>query len=155
MKMSDGDEEGDHWVPLSRQAVEILERLKDGANSDYVFPNRLSIKRPMSNNTILQLIKRMGYGPNRALALRSRQTGHGFRGMASTWANERKAHFNYDPDAIEKQLAHEERNETRGAYNGAEYWASRRVILQDWADWVEDQSRPAPASNVSRIRIAA
>ncbi len=122
MKMSDGDEEGDHWVPLSRQAVEILERLKDGANSDYVFPNRLSIKRPMSNNTILQLIKRMGYGPNRALALRSRQTGHGFRGMASTWANERKAHFNYDPDADRKAAR------ARGEERDAGRLQRRRVL---------------------------
>lgn len=117
----------DHLVPLSRQARVVLDQLRARQVSEFVFPNdRRPKDRPMSENSILYLIGRMGYG--------GRLTGHGFRSMASTWANEAGR---YRPDAIERQLAHAPDDETRATYNHAEYLAERRVMLQDWANWLD------------------
>lgn len=78
------------------------------------------------------------------LGYHSRQTVHGFRGLASTWANEQLVEFGkppvwvrkYHEDWVEMQLAHSEENEVRGAYNSAEYIVPRRQMMQDWADFV-------------------
>lgn len=122
----------DHLVPLSRQALEILERLKARSRgSVYVFPNDLRTDRPMSENAVLYLIGRMGF--------KGRMTGHGFRTVGSTWANER----GYNPDAIERQLAHAPEDKVRASYNRAEHIGIRRGMLQDWADWlIPDQCPP-------------
>jgi hypothetical protein len=80
--------------------------------------------RPISENTVLALIARMGY--------KGRMTGHGWRSVGSTWANERE----YNRDAIEHQLAHVPEDKVRGAYNRAEYLPLRREMLQAWADWL-------------------
>lgn len=115
----------DHLVPLSRQATELLGVLKLRARgSEYVFPNDLRIDRPMSENAVLYLLARIGY--------KGRMTGHGFRSVASTWANERGFHA----DAIERQLAHTPGNKVRAAYNRAEFLDIRRSLLQAWADWL-------------------
>lgn len=115
----------DHLVPLSRQAMELLDVLKlRSRGSPYVFPNDLRIDRPMSENAVLYLLARIGY--------KGRMTGHGFRSVASTWANERGFHA----DAIERQLAHVPGNKVRAAYNRAEFMPQRREILQAWADWL-------------------
>jgi integrase len=73
------------------------------------------------------LILRMGY--------KDRMTGHGWRSVASTWANER----GYNTDAIERQLAHVPDDKVRAVYNRAEYITERRKMLQDWADWLFPQ----------------
>lgn len=115
----------DHLVPLSRQAVVLLKTLKARSNgSIYVFPNDLRDDRPMSENAVLYLIARMGY--------KGQMTGHGFRTVGSTWANERQ----YNADAIERQLAHSPEDKVRAAYNRAEFLPERRTMLQDWADWL-------------------
>lgn len=115
----------DHLVPLSRQAMELLGVLKlRSRGSDYVFPNDLRLDRPMSENAVLYLLGRIGY--------KGRMTGHGFRSVASTWANERGFHA----DAIERQLAHVPANKVRAAYNRAEFMPQRREMLQAWADWL-------------------
>jgi integrase len=118
----------DHMVPLSRQALAILDemRARDG-DAQYVFPAPHRGDRPMSENAVLYLIARIGY--------RGRMTGHGWRSVASTWANER----GYNPDAIERQLAHVPGNKIRGIYNRAQYLPVRREILQAWADWLDEQ----------------
>ncbi|MCZ8076022.1 MAG: tyrosine-type recombinase/integrase [Paucibacter sp.] len=121
----------DHLVPLSRQAQEILQVMRARSRgSKYVFPsaqaNRLD--RPMSENAILYLIARIGY--------QGRMTGHGWRSVASTWANE--AGFN--PDAIERQLAHIPDDAVRAVYNRSAYLPLRREMLQAWADWLDAQA---------------
>src|SRR5690349_7686158 len=112
----------EHVVPLSRQAVEILRELKTmGAGSRYVFPGR-NPEKPISNNTMLFALYRLGY--------KGKMTGHGFRAVASTILNE----SGFRSDVIERQLAHCERNDVRGAYNRAEYLPERRKMMQQWAD---------------------
>jgi integrase len=118
----------DHVVPLSRQALAILEQMRlRSYDSQYVFPSYHRGDRPISNNTILALIARIGY--------KGKMTGHGWRSVASTWANEKQ----YSPDAIEMQLSHshESKDKTRAAYNRAKYMDIRRPMLQDWADWLD------------------
>lgn len=115
-----------HVVPLSRQAQDVLQRMLAISNGGrYVFAESYSPNKAMSENAILALIARMGF--------KGRMTGHGWRAVASTWANER----GYSPDVIERQLAHEPGNKTRAAYNRAEYLDERRRMLQDWADWLD------------------
>jgi integrase len=115
----------DHLVPLPRQAVEILATLRPlTGNSAYLFPSS-GRKGFMSENTMLYALYRMGY--------HSRATVHGFRGVASTILNE--AGFN--PDWIERQLAHDEANKIRAAYNSAQYLPDRRRMLQWYADHLE------------------
>jgi integrase len=115
----------DHMVPLSRQALAIIENLKARSNgSKYVFPGERTQERPMSENSVLYLLGRMGYG--------GIMTGHGWRTVASTWANE----AGYNKDAIERQLAHAPDDKVRATYNRAEYLPERRAMLQAWADWL-------------------
>lgn len=116
----------DHLVPLPRQVQAMLNELKARSRgSEYVFPAEHRNDRPMSENTILYLLWRMGY--------RGRMTGHGWRTIASTWANER----GFNRDAIERQLAHAPDDKIRAAYNRAEYLPERRAMLQEWADWLD------------------
>jgi integrase len=119
----------EHLVPLSRQAREIIATMKARAGqSKYVFPCDAGRRqdRPMSENAVLYLIGRMGY--------EGRMTGHGWRSIASTWANESGR---YQGDAIERQLAHTPDNKVRAAYNRAAYLGERTRMLQDWADWLD------------------
>ena len=115
----------EHVVPLSRQAIAVLRELRAiGADSRYVFPGRNGDK-PISNNTMLFALYRLGY--------KGKMTGHGFRAVASTMLNE----AGFRPDVIERQLAHCERDEIRGAYNRAEYLPERRKMTQQWADMLD------------------
>jgi integrase len=116
----------DHVVPLSRQALSILDEMRDRTlpEARFVFCAPHRGDRPMSENAILYLIARMGYS--------GKMTGHGWRSVASTWANE----GGYNADAIERQLAHVPGNAVRGIYNRAEYLPIRREMLQAWADWL-------------------
>jgi integrase len=117
----------DHLVPLSRQALDLLDILRPRCQgSVYVFPGEHTNLRPISENTVLYLLYRMG--------LKGKMTGHGFRSIGSTWANER----GFNADAVERQLAHAPADKTRGAYNRAEYLPERRQILQAFADWLDN-----------------
>ncbi len=117
----------EHLVPLSGQAVKILRELHPltGAGR-YVFPSARSAVRPMSENAVLAALRRLGYA-------RDQMTGHGFRTMASTLLNEQ----GWPADAIERQLAHAERDGVRDAYNRAEYLTERRKMMQGWADYLD------------------
>jgi integrase len=116
----------EHLVPLSSQSLTILSELRSLAGSSrFVFPGRNSNK-PISNNTMLFALYRLGY--------KGRMTGHGFRAVASTILNETG---NFKPDVIERQLAHCERNEVRGAYNRAEYLSARKRMMQYWGDYLD------------------
>lgn len=116
-----------HIVPLSRQAIAILGELHAlTGRGNYVFPSIRTDERPMSENTVNAALRRLGY-------TKDEMTGHGFRSMASTILNEQ----GYSRDAIERQLAHAERDGVRAAYNYAEYLPERRKMMQDWADYLE------------------
>ena len=130
-----------HIVPLSRQALEVLAELRPltGAGK-YVFPHRTNSQKPMSNNTILYALYRMGY--------HSRATGHGFRATASTILNEQ----GFKPAVIERQLAHAERNKVRAAYNRAEYLPERRAMMQQYANTLDALAQGAKVLPLKRTR---
>lgn len=122
-------------VPLSRQAVEILPELEPLTNHEipskpdaprYVFPGAQSRLRPMSENAVLAALRRMGY-------TKDEMTGHGFRSMASTLLHEQ----GWNHQAIERQLAHADRNTVSAAYNFVEHLPERRKMMQAWADYLD------------------
>ena len=116
-----------HHVPLSRQAVNILKEMQEFSGPEgYVFPQFYNRKKAMSENTLLYFSNRLGYA--------GRNTIHGFRSVASTVLNEsRKWH----PDVIERQLAHQESNKVRSAYNRAEHLDERRKMMEWWSNYIE------------------
>ena len=116
-----------HIVPLAKQAVAILQDLH-GLTGDkqHVFPGVRTNGRAMSENTVNAALRRLGYA-------KDEMTGHGFRSMASTLLNEQGWHR----DAIERQLAHAERNNVRAAYNFAEHLPERRKMMQALADYLD------------------
>jgi integrase len=119
-----------HIVPLATQTVEVLELLRTvTGGGELLFPGDRDDRKPMSNNTILVSLKRMGYG--------GRQTGHGFRGIASTILHEQ----GYPHEHIEIQLAHTQRNTVSAAYNHALYLKPRATMMQAWADFLEMTQR--------------
>jgi integrase len=116
-----------HIVPLSRQALRILQELRPVTGHErYVFPNIRNGNRPMSGNTLAAALRRLGYAEDQMCP-------HGFRSMASTNLNEQ----DWPSDVIERQLAHVEGNAVRAAYNHAEYLPERRKMMQAWADWLD------------------
>ena len=116
----------EHVVPLTRQTIAKLTELKRlSGYSRFVLPGRDAAKT-MSNGAMLMALKRMGYA--------GKMTGHGFRAVASTILNESGQ---WSADAIERQLAHCERNAVRGAYNRAEYLKERKRMMQWWADYLD------------------
>ena len=123
----------EHIVPLSNQTLGLLSQLRTiSTDGEWLFPNQQGRKKPfMSENTINQMIWRMGY--------KGRVVGHGFRSMFSTILNEN----GFRADAIERQLAHCERNRVRAAYNRAEYLPERRIIMQWWSDFIDKCSERA------------
>jgi integrase len=150
-----------HVVPLSTQAIEVLrvlqtvsgngttgqpaERSKgvlNGAHASHagtrlLFPGERDHAKPMSNNTILKALERMGF--------KGRMTGHGFRGLASTILHEQ----GFDHAHIELQLAHAERDEVSAAYNFATYLPQRRKMMQAWADHLDAATR-GPVAELAR-----
>ncbi|MGH8508004.1 MAG: tyrosine-type recombinase/integrase, partial [Gammaproteobacteria bacterium] len=116
-----------HIVPLSTQAVAILRELHPLTSTGrYVFPSVRTNTRPMSENTVNGALRRLGYA-------KDEMTGHGFRSLASTLLNEQGWHR----DAIERQLAHAERDAVRAAYNYAEHLPERRRMMQAWGDYLD------------------
>ncbi|MBL8224462.1 MAG: tyrosine-type recombinase/integrase [Chromatiales bacterium] len=124
-----------HVVPLSTQAVAILRELHQLTGSGrLLFPGLRSRGRPMSENTVNAALRRLGF-------TKDQMTGHGFRSMASTLLNEK----GWNRDAIERQLAHAERNNVRAAYNFAEHLPERRRMMQAWADYLDELRESAQA----------
>lgn len=116
-----------HIVPLSTQAVAILEEIKPLTGSGrYVFPSSRGNGRPMSDGTIITALKTLGYSSDV-------MTAHGFRTTASTLLNEQ----GWGADAIERQLCHMPRDAVRAAYNRAQYLDERRRMMQSWADYLD------------------
>lgn len=120
-----------HEVPLSRQALELLESvwtLSD--HGELVFPSIRSHRVPLSENAFNAALRRMGY-------TKEEMTAHGFRASASTILNAR----GFNPDVIEAALGHQEENEVRRAYNRAKYWPERVRLMQEWADLLDEFRR--------------
>lgn len=124
-----------HIVALSRQALAVLARLQEISFSrELVFPGDVNPDKPMSTNTILFALYRMGY--------RGRMTGHGFRGVASTILHEQ----GWPHEHIELQLAHQERDDTSAAYDHALYLKPRAEMMQAWADHLDSLQQQKPDS---------
>jgi integrase len=125
-----------HRVPLAKQSLAILRELR-GITGDgrWLFPSIRSAARPISDGTLGAALRRLGYAPNQ-------MSTHGFRAMAATRLNEMGA---WNPDAIERQLAHQETDDVRRAYiHAAEYWPERVKMMQAWADYLDElRDRPA------------
>ena len=119
-----------HRVPLARQAIAVLSELKKiTGECRWLFPSVRTVRRPISENTLNAALRRLGYGPDA-------MTAHGFRAMAATRLNEMAR---WNPDVIERQLAHQEQNDVRRAYtHGAEYWSERVAMMQVWADYLDE-----------------
>lgn len=121
MKMKD-----EHIVPLSKQSLKIIEQIKPiTGNRELLFPNVNNANKPISENTLLYALYRMGY--------RGRTTTHGFRATASTILHENR----FPSDIIEIQLSHAERNQVKASYNFAKYLPERHKMMQWWSDYIE------------------
>jgi integrase len=123
-----------HIVPLSRQAVGVLRQLQSLTNSGkFVFPSprsSLSKEQPMSENTLRVAFLSMGYE-------KSTMTPHGFRSLASTNLNAQGV----DKELIEIQLSHRDQDQSRAAYNFADHLPERKIMMQNWADWLDSLKR--------------
>ena len=124
-----------HIVPLSRQALAIIDGMRPlTGDAPYLFPSMRTCDRPVSENTLNAALRRLGYTGDE-------MTSHGFRSMASTRLNETGR---WNPDAIERQLAHGERNTVRAAYNHAQHLKERIEMMQAWADYLDGLRSIAP-----------
>lgn len=122
MKMKDA-----HIVPLATQATQIFRSIEPiTGHGRYVFPGARTESRPISENAVLSALRRMDFSKDEIC-------GHGFRGMASTILHGQ----GWKSEHIEKQLAHEERNRVKAAYNHAEYLPERKEMMQAWADYLD------------------
>ena len=128
-----------HDVPLSRQAVAVLQDALQLSTGDLVLPSIRSNRKPLSENAMNSALRRMGY-------TKTEVTAHGFRSTASTILNER----GFNPDVIEAAFAHQDENEVRRTYNRATYWDERVKMLQAWADLLDEFQGLQP-----RLRVVA
>lgn len=129
-----------HTVPLSRQALVILNEIKGlTGRGKYVFPSVRSGERPMSENTINGALRRLGYSG-------SEMTAHGFRSTASSLLNESGK---WNPDAVERALAHREANQVRAAYHRSSYWDERVLMAQWWGDYLDSLRDGAEIISIS------
>lgn len=119
-----------HIVPLSKQAVELLQELRTYTGGrGLLFPNYRRPNECMTATTLNRALERMGFNGKGGIGF----SAHGFRATASTILNE----LGYRADVIERQLAHAERNKVRASYNQAEYLGERQVMMQDWANFID------------------
>lgn len=117
----------DHIVPLSRQALALIEQLKEfNGHREWILPNQAHPRKAMSNATITRAIMRMGY--------KDKMTGHGFRALAMTTIKEK---LGYRHEVIDRQLAHAQKNKIVAAYDRAEFLDDRRKMMQEYADYID------------------
>ncbi len=121
-----------HIVPLARQALALLQELKTHTGDEFLFPCRTDHKKTMSNGAILMALRRMGY--------QNKMTGHGFRALAMSTIKER---LKYRHEVIDRQLAHVHKSATDAAYDRAQFLDERRVMMQEWADYLENAAAGA------------
>ena len=123
-----------HHVPLSRQAVAVLRDVKAVTGpSGFVFPGMRSRARPMSENTLNAALRRLGYTSEE-------MTSHGFRALASTLLNESGR---WHPDAIERALAHSDKDKVRAAYHRGQHWKERVEMAQWWSEYLDQLRKGA------------
>lgn len=121
-----------HKVPLSTQALALLQQLKEmNGKRDFVFPSIPRPRKPMSNATILKALDNLGY--------KNKMTGHGFR---SVFMGVCKQHLGYRHEPVDRQLAHAPRNSVDRAYDRADYLPERIIIMQHYADYIEGLTQP-------------
>ncbi len=134
-----------HAVPLSRQVLFLLQDLRSLArDSEFLFPALHTTKRCISDNTLNVALRRLGFENDE-------MTSHGFRAMASTLLNESGL---WHPDAIERALAHGEKDKVRAAYHRGAHWAERVRMAQWWSDYL-DQLRIGGAVIKGKFRKRA
>lgn len=121
----------EHIVPLSRQAMVLLEQLKQiSGDKELLFPGDHDATKVMSENTVNSALRAMGYDTKTEVC------GHGFRTMARGAMGESGL---WSDDAIERQLSHSERNNVRAAYiHTSEHLDERRLMIQWWADYLDE-----------------
>lgn len=118
----------DHHVCLPRQGLVLLRELHGlTGGGTWVFPNMRDPGRPMSNNTLLKALERMGY--------KGDMTGHGFRSLAMSTLKER---LGYRHEVVDRQLAHAQKDKLESAYDRAKYLEERRTMMQRWADHIDE-----------------
>jgi len=116
-----------HIVPLSTQALDLLRQLRAMGNAgDYLFPANSTFRKPICENTLNIALRRLGFTSDE-------MTSHGFRSIASTLLNESGL---WHPDAIERSLAHRERDSVRAAYHRGAHWEERVRMAQWWSDYL-------------------
>jgi integrase len=121
----------EHIVPLSRQAVRLLRQLHDiSSHQVFLFPNRRTANTYITSTTLNRALERMKVLGKGTLGF----SAHGFRSTASTLLNE----AGFRGDVIERQLAHQERNNVRASYNHADYMSERKTMMQQWADMIDE-----------------
>lgn len=123
-----------HVIPIVPQLEALLKELEPFTKhrSKYLFPALTTNLKPISDNTMNQALRRLGYTKEEIVS-------HGFRAMFSTIANENIPEHGFHSDVIERHLAHTEKNKVKGAYNRAEYLNERRGLIEWWADYLEKQ----------------
>lgn len=134
-----------HHVCLSRQALALLRELHAlTGRSNHLFPNQRDPKKPISNNTILAVLERMGY--------KGRMTGHGFRALAMSTIKER---LGYRHEVVDRQLAHALKDKIASAYDRAQFLQERRRMMQDWADYLDavENGNLSQAGDQDRARV--
>ena len=133
----------EHKVPLTKQSIEILERLKPiSGHRKYLFPSYIDHHKHCNVETANKALIRMGY--------KNRLVAHGLRALASTTLNE----TGHDPDVIESALSHIDKNEVRRAYNRAEYLERRRTLMTWWSEHIEQAaSGNLPVSTLKALKI--
>lgn len=135
-----------HLVPLSTQAISILRELHPySGHGEYVFMGGHSSLKPMSESAVNAALKRMGYDTQVDI------TGHGFRAMARTILHER---LDIDPNVIEQQLAHKVPDTLGAAYNRTKFIAQRKVMMQQWADYLDELKAGAKIISIPLVKSA-
>lgn len=118
-----------HVVPISPQLAGVIDQLRSLTGKQrWLFPSARTKDRPMSEAGVRTALRAIGFS-------KGELTAHSFRSIASTVLNEN----GWEPDVIERQLAHEDANKTRAAYNRSEYMEKRREMMQWWGEWIDEQ----------------
>lgn len=134
-----------HIVPLSRQVITILNELKEAYGGEgYILPSVIRSDRPISNNTILKALGRLGYAKT--------MTGHGFRALAMSTIKER---LHYRHEVVDRQLAHLPRNRIDQAYDRAMFIPDRITMMQDWADYLDLLAEQGKMPLSTKARLVA
>ncbi|ELW9236064.1 tyrosine-type recombinase/integrase [Proteus mirabilis] len=134
----------DHTVPLSDEAISILEMMKSLSGSrEFIFPSRIKPTQPMNSQTVNAVLKRAGLG--------GVLVSHGLRSIASTALNEQ----GFPPDVIEAALTHVDKNEVRRAYNRSDYLEQRRPMMQWWADFVKSAEKKINDNSVIKLKFTS